>query len=68
MESKINLLPVQQNLRNFKILESSHQIMIVASDKHREKFHIIRIDKKSDMDALNYNLEDLLKEEVMTFT
>ena len=68
MDSTISMLPVQQNLRNFKVLESNQQVMIVATDKHREKYHIIRIDKKDDKDCSLFKLDAIVKEEVMTFT
>lgn len=68
MDSTINMLPLQQNLRNFKVLESNQQVMIVATDKHREKYHIIRIDKKDDKDCALFKLDAIIKEEVMTFT
>ena len=42
--------------------------MIVATDKHREKYHIIRIDKKDDKDCTVAKLDHIIKEEVMTFT
>lgn len=42
--------------------------MIVGTDKHREKYHIIRIDKKDDKDCALFKLDAILKEEVMTFT
>ena len=42
--------------------------MIEASDKHQEEFHILRIDKKTDETSGHYHLEDIIKEELKTFT
>ena len=42
--------------------------MIVATDKHREKYHIIRIDKKDEKDCQLFKLDAIVKEEVKTFT
>ena len=42
--------------------------MIVATDKFREKYHIIRVDKKDEKDCTHFKLDAILKEEVMTFT
>lgn len=38
--------------------------MIVASDEHQEQFHVIRIDKKTDVESQNFHLEDIIKEEI----
>ena len=51
MEAKVSMLPVATSLRNFKMFESSTQFMIEACDKHQEEYHIIRIDKKTDVDS-----------------
>ena len=62
------MLPVASSLRKFRVLESSQQFMIEASDKHQEEFHILRIDKRTDESSGQYHLEDIINEEVKTFT
>ena len=42
--------------------------MVVAKDKMREEHHILRIDKKADVEAINYSLEEILHEEIQTYT
>ena len=42
--------------------------MIVATDKFQESYHIIRLDKKTDVEAQSLQLEDIINEEVKTFT
>lgn len=64
IKAKVSMLPVATSLRKFKVLESSTQFMIVASDKHQEQFHIIRIEKKTDVESQNFHLEDIIKEEI----
>jgi len=68
MEAQISLLPSTNSLRKFKILESQLQVMIVATDKFQEAYHIIRLDKKTDLEAQSLQLEDIINEEVKTFT
>jgi hypothetical protein len=68
MEAKVSMLPVATSLKKFKIFESSTQFMVEACDKHQEEYHIIRIDKKTDVDSGQYHLEDIIKEEIKTFT
>jgi hypothetical protein len=36
MEAKVSMLPVATSLRKFRVLESSSQFMIIASDKFQE--------------------------------
>ena len=67
MEAKINMLPVSFSLRKFKVLESTTQVMVVASDKHQEEWHVIFIDKKLSTDS-DVTLDDIIKEEIKTFT
>ena len=68
MEAKVNMLPSTKPLRKFKVLESQSQVMVVATDKFQESYHIIRLDKKTDVESINLTLEDILNEEVKTFT
>jgi hypothetical protein len=68
LEAQINMLPCTNSLRKFKILESQLQVMIVATDKFQEAFHIIRIDKKTDVEASSTPLDEIINEEVKTFT
>ncbi len=64
MEANISMLPVSHSLRKLNILESSNEVVVIGSDKHEEEFHVIRIDKKGDLDASNSRLEDIIHEEI----
>jgi hypothetical protein len=68
MDCKINMKAISGSLRKFNVYESSSEFMIVASEKFEKEYHIIRIDKKSDLESLKFNLEGILNEEVHTFT
>lgn len=68
MEAKVSMLPVASSLRKFQVRESSTQFMIIASDKFEEQHHIIRIEKRGDVESLNFNLEDLIHEEVENYS
>ena len=68
MEAKVSMLPVASSLRKFQIRESSTQFMIIASDKFEEQFHIIRIEKRGDVESLNFSLDDIISEEIDVFS
>ena len=68
MDCKINMKPISGSLRKFNVYESSAEFMIVASEKFEKEYHIIRIDKKTDLESLKFNIEGILNEEVHTFT
>ena len=68
MEANISMLPTSLSLRKFNVLESSNEVMIVGSDKCEEEFHIIRFDKKTDMESCNVRLDEIIHEELQTFT
>ena len=68
MDCKINMRPISGSLRKFNIFESSSEFMIAASDKFEKEYHIIRIQKKTDLESLKFSLEGILSEEVQTFT
>jgi hypothetical protein len=42
--------------------------MIVGSDKFEKEYHIIRLDKKTDLESLKFNLDGILNEELHTFS
>ena len=42
--------------------------MIIASDKLEEQYHIIRIEKRGDVESLNFNLDDIIHEEIEVFS
>jgi len=64
MEANISMLPMSHSLRKFNVLESSNEVMIVGSDKYEEEFHIIRFDKKTDMESINVRLDEIIHEEL----
>ena len=68
METEINMAPVTGSIRKFKIFESSQQVMVVGSDKKQEQWHILKFDKYTDMEAVGKKLEDIMIEEIKTFT
>ena len=42
--------------------------MIIGVDKLEQDYHVIRLDKKTDVETINLQLEDILQEEVRTMT
>ena len=49
------------------MLASTNQIMVTACDKHSERYHIIMIDKKADVEAVGLGLDKIVNEELRTF-
>ena len=68
MEANISILPHSHSLRKFNVLESSNEVMLIGADKYEEEFHVIRFDKKTDMESVNYRLDEIIHEEIQTFT
>ena len=68
MEAEVNMLPVTGSMKTFKVFESSHQVMVVGTDKHKEEWHILKFDKYTDMEVMGKKLEDIISEEIKTFT
>jgi uncharacterized protein YdeI (YjbR/CyaY-like superfamily) len=64
---KVDMAPVSKNLKHFKVYESNHQVMIVATDRYQEEYHVIRFEKVSDVLATEKMIEDIMNEEIKTF-
>lgn len=47
-ESQVDMTPISNNMKKFQVYESNHQVMLVASDKFQEEYHVLRFKKLID--------------------
>jgi len=59
--------PVVGSLCKFKVFESSDKVIVGATDKFEEEFHILHFYKCNDNEKLKYGLASIIEEDVATY-
>ena len=68
MDVNIRFLPIRKPIRTYRVYESAHFCIVVGSDKEETEFHVFKIEKKNDDEAPNIGLDEIIHEEVQTFS
>lgn len=55
-------------MKHFKVFESLTQILVASCDKNKSEYHVLRLIKYNDLEAITKSLEDIVIEEVQSFT
>ena len=64
MDASISMLPVSKSLQKFSVFDGPNQSLLIASDKHEDEFHVMRIDRKTDAETSNFRLDEIIHEEI----
>ena len=67
MDTEVNFFPRTFNLRKITLRETQSFFVVIGTDKALRKQHAIKILKKRDTQVNEYELEDILREDLRTF-
>ena len=64
MDASISMLPVSNSLQKFSVFDGPNQLLLIASDKQEDEFHVMRIDRKTDIETRDFRLDEIIHEEI----